>query len=82
MYHASNVNGKRPSSLAGTNGGNTRKKARKEDDDDSLSPAAEKDEPKAKSTRGSRYVIDASKLTMVRLTHIYAELAQFVAVSR
>jgi hypothetical protein len=63
MYHASNGNGKRPSSsLTPVSGGNSRKKARKDDDDDddgSQSPTADKDEVKAKSTRGSRYVMDA-----------------------
>lgn len=58
MYHTSNSHGKRrPSSTFGANGGHSRKKARKDDDDDdddSLSPAAEKDEVKTKSTRGSR----------------------------
>ena len=56
MYPASssNVNGKRPAS---SNNMDSRKKARKDDDDQTQSPAAEKEEVKAKPTRGSRFVL-------------------------
>lgn len=55
MYPASsNVNGKRPSS---SNNMDSRKKARKDDDSETMSPAAEKEEVKAKPTRGSRFVL-------------------------
>ena len=57
MYPASssNVNGKRPSS---SNNMDSRKKARKDDDSETQSPAAEKEEVKAKPTRGSRFVLE------------------------
>ena len=56
MYPASssNVNGKRPSS---SNNMDSRKKARKDDDSETQSPTAEKEEVKAKPTRGSRFVL-------------------------
>jgi hypothetical protein len=56
MYPASssNVNGKRPAS---SNNMDSRKKARKDDDSETQSPAAEKEEVKAKPTRGSRSVL-------------------------
>ena len=47
-------NGKRPSSLVGGLGDLSRKKARTDDSTDGLSPPADKDEPKPKSTRGAR----------------------------
>ena len=56
MYPASssNVNGKRPSS---SNSMDSRKKARKDDDSETQSPLLEKEEVKAKPTRGSRFVL-------------------------
>lgn len=48
------TNGKRPSSLVSGLGDSSRKKARIDDSADGASPAAEKDEPKPKSTRGAR----------------------------
>jgi hypothetical protein len=85
MYHPSNGHGKRRSSSTfGANGGHSRKKARKDDDDDdddSQSPAAEKDEVKTKSTRGSRYAMDDLRWLLVDLSN-YAELAWFAVVSR
>jgi hypothetical protein len=54
-YSPGNSNGKRPSSsLVGAMGESSRKKARSEDSLDGHSPAADKDEPKPKTTRGSR----------------------------
>ena len=50
---SSNMNGKRPASATNVD---SRKKARKDDDSQSQSPAAEKEEVKAKPTRGSRFV--------------------------
>lgn len=47
-------NGKRPSSIVSGLGDSSRKKARTDDSTDGLSPSAEKDEPKPKSTRGAR----------------------------
>ena len=53
MYpHVSN--GKRPASITA---GDARKKARKDDNHEEQSPPADKDEVKAKSTRGSRSVL-------------------------
>jgi hypothetical protein len=46
-----NANGKRPASVLSSSHGDSHKKLRKEEDEDAPSP---KDEPKAKSTRGSR----------------------------
>lgn len=53
---SSNVNGKRPSSSISnsTSVNDSRKKPRKDDESDVQSPAADKEEPKAKPTRGSR----------------------------
>jgi hypothetical protein len=54
MYPSSaNSNGKRPGSAV-SNG--TSKKARKDDDDEPQSPSADREEGKAKPTRGSRYL--------------------------
>ncbi|KAJ7461651.1 fungal-specific transcription factor domain-containing protein [Mycena latifolia] len=62
MYPSSaNVNGKRPGSAV-SNG--TSKKARKDDDDEPQSPMADKDEGKAKSTRGSRACTVCRRLKM------------------
>ncbi|KAJ7080387.1 fungal-specific transcription factor domain-containing protein [Mycena belliarum] len=62
MYHTSaNVNGKRPASSV-SNG--TSKKARKDDDDEPQSPMADKDEGKAKPTRGSRACTVCRRLKM------------------
>ncbi|KAK7038187.1 fungal-specific transcription factor domain-containing protein [Favolaschia claudopus] len=63
MYHSSaNVNGKRPGSTV-SNGAS--KRARKdEDDDDPQSPMAEKEEGKAKPTRGSRACTVCRRLKM------------------
>jgi len=53
---SSNLNGKRPSSsISNSNMSESRKKARK-DDESEASPVAEKEEVKAKPTRGSRFV--------------------------
>ena len=56
MYPASssNGNGKRPAS---SNNTDSRKKARKDDDSETQSPAADKEEVKAKPTRGSRFAL-------------------------
>jgi hypothetical protein len=48
------TSGKRPPSLLSGFGDSSRKKARIDDSTDGPSPAAEKDEPKPKSTRGAR----------------------------
>ncbi|KAJ6531569.1 fungal-specific transcription factor domain-containing protein [Mycena vulgaris] len=62
MYPSSaNVNGKRPGSAV-SNG--TSKKARKDDDDEPQSPMADKDEGKAKPTRGSRACTVCRRLKM------------------
>ncbi|KAJ7481111.1 fungal-specific transcription factor domain-containing protein [Mycena galericulata] len=62
MYHSSaNVNGKRPGSAV-SNG--TSKKARKDDDDEPQSPTADKEEGKAKPTRGSRACTVCRRLKM------------------
>ncbi|KAH7889097.1 hypothetical protein F5I97DRAFT_1828349 [Phlebopus sp. FC_14] len=54
-YPSSNTNDKRPSSpLVGGLNDNSRKKAHTDDGTDGQSPSAEKEEPKPKSTRGSR----------------------------
>ncbi|KDR73689.1 hypothetical protein GALMADRAFT_251485 [Galerina marginata CBS 339.88] len=59
---SSNVNGKRPSSSISMN--ESRKKARKDDESDVQSPAAEKEEVKAKPTRGSRACTVCRRLKM------------------
>ncbi|KAF9442203.1 hypothetical protein P691DRAFT_779516 [Macrolepiota fuliginosa MF-IS2] len=58
---SSNMNGKRPaqSSLV-----DPRKKARKDDESEANSPAADRDEPKAKPTRGSRACTVCRRLKM------------------
>jgi len=53
---SSNINGKRPSSSVSNTNMDSRKKARKDDVSETYSPAAEKEEVKAKPTRGSRFV--------------------------
>ncbi|EGO21211.1 hypothetical protein SERLADRAFT_373019 [Serpula lacrymans var. lacrymans S7.9] len=66
-YTVSNMNGKRPSSslASGTTASSSRKKARKDDEDnDGQSPATEKEEPKAKPTRGSRACTVCRRLKM------------------
>lgn len=54
MSYSSNSNGKRPSSSLA---GDSRKRTRKDEEDESQSPTAEKEDGKAKPTRGSRYVV-------------------------
>ncbi|KAJ6501982.1 fungal-specific transcription factor domain-containing protein [Mycena sanguinolenta] len=62
MYPSSaNLNGKRPGSAV-SNG--TSKRARKDDDDDPQSPSADKEEGKAKPTRGSRACTVCRRLKM------------------
>ncbi|KAJ7772989.1 fungal-specific transcription factor domain-containing protein [Mycena maculata] len=62
MYPSSaNINGKRPGSAV-SNG--TSKKARKDDDDEPMSPMADKEEGKAKPTRGSRACTVCRRLKM------------------
>ncbi|KAJ7633103.1 fungal-specific transcription factor domain-containing protein [Roridomyces roridus] len=62
MYSSSaNINGKRPGSAVSSG---TSKKARKDDDEESLSPMADKDEGKAKPTRGSRACTVCRRLKM------------------
>ncbi|KAJ6531154.1 fungal-specific transcription factor domain-containing protein [Mycena capillaripes] len=62
MYPSSaNSNGKRPGSAVSN--GNS-KKARKDDDDEPQSPTADKDEGKAKPTRGSRACTVCRRLKM------------------
>ena len=51
---SSNINGKRPSSSISMD---SRKKARKDDESETHSPAADKEEVKAKPTRGSRFIL-------------------------
>ncbi|KAH7889471.1 fungal-specific transcription factor domain-containing protein [Phlebopus sp. FC_14] len=64
-YPSSNTNGKRPpSSLVGGVSDNSRKKARTDDGTDGQSPSAEKEEPKPKSTRGSRACTVCRRLKM------------------
>ncbi|KAG1893272.1 fungal-specific transcription factor domain-containing protein [Suillus fuscotomentosus] len=64
-YSPGNSNGKRPSSsLVGAMGESSRKKARSEDSLDEHSPAADKDEPKPKTTRGSRACTVCRRLKM------------------
>jgi len=54
-YSPGNANGKRPSSsLVGAMGEGNRKKARTDESVDGQSPTADRDDPKPKSTRGSR----------------------------
>ena len=55
MYPSSSSNKRPPSSMSDSNM-DSRKKARK-DDDEAHSPVAEKEEVKAKPTRGSRFVL-------------------------
>ncbi|KAF7337898.1 hypothetical protein MVEN_02012900 [Mycena venus] len=63
MYHSSaNSNGKRPGSAVSN--GTSNKKARKDDDDDPQSPTADKEEGKAKPTRGSRACTVCRRLKM------------------
>ncbi|KAJ6622873.1 fungal-specific transcription factor domain-containing protein [Mycena sp. CBHHK59/15] len=62
MYpSSSNANGKRPGSAVSSG---VSKKARKDDDDDAQSPTADKDEGKAKPTRGSRACTVCRRLKM------------------
>jgi hypothetical protein len=77
MYPASssNVNGKRPSS---SNNMDSRKKARKDDESETQSPAAEKEEVKAKPTRGSRFVLVF--LYLDGILTIFSVLARFAGV--
>lgn len=77
-----NLNGKRPASALGST--DSRKKARKDDDGDAQSPATEKgEEPKAKPTRGSRYVLTCPPLNPFGFAH-FSTLARalYVAGSR
>lgn len=58
MSFTSNGTGKRSSSsIVNNNASGSRKKPRNEDDDDMNSPSPEKEEGKAKPTRGSRCVV-------------------------
>ncbi|KAL0946465.1 hypothetical protein HGRIS_012685 [Hohenbuehelia grisea] len=61
-FPSSNGNGKRPASVGA--GNDSRKKARKDDDSEPRSPTIEKDEPKAKPTRGSRACTVCRRLKM------------------
>ncbi|KAF8808982.1 hypothetical protein BYT27DRAFT_7188072 [Phlegmacium glaucopus] len=61
---SSNINGKRPSSSISNSNMDSRKKARKDDDSETHSPAAEKEEVKAKPTRGSRACTVCRRLKM------------------
>ncbi|KAF9227599.1 hypothetical protein BS17DRAFT_856106 [Gyrodon lividus] len=64
-YSSSNANGKRPpSSLIGGLGDSGRKKARTDEPTDVPSPTTEKEEPKPKSTRGSRACTVCRRLKM------------------
>ncbi|KAG1734300.1 fungal-specific transcription factor domain-containing protein [Suillus lakei] len=64
-YSPGNSNGKRPSSsLLNAMGDGSRKKARSEDSLDGQSPTADKDEPKPKTTRGSRACTVCRRLKM------------------
>ncbi|KIJ69217.1 hypothetical protein HYDPIDRAFT_79437 [Hydnomerulius pinastri MD-312] len=64
-YTSSNANGKRASSsLIGGLGDSSRKKARTDESTDGPSPSAEKEEPKPKSTRGSRACTVCRRLKM------------------
>lgn len=57
MYTSSSGNMKRPASTVSAFPSESRKKARKNEESDSQSPIADKEEqPKAKPTRGSRYL--------------------------
>lgn len=56
MSYPSNINGKRPAALLADGNNDSWKKSRKEDDSESQSPLTEKEEGKAKPTRGSRSV--------------------------
>jgi hypothetical protein len=70
-FQSSNANGKRPASVVNGNNGDSRKKARKDDDDESHSPATEKEETKAKTTRGSRWVFyPLTGVYYLRIAHI------------
>ncbi|KAF8891374.1 fungal-specific transcription factor domain-containing protein [Infundibulicybe gibba] len=62
---SSNINGKRPaSSISNSTLGDMRKKSRKGDESDAQSPTAEKEEVKAKPTRGSRACTVCRRLKM------------------
>ncbi|KAF9479273.1 hypothetical protein BDN70DRAFT_807308 [Pholiota conissans] len=62
---SSNMNGKRPaSSVSNGTANDSRKKARKDDDGDMPSPVADKEEVKAKPTRGSRACTVCRRLKM------------------
>ncbi|KAF8163657.1 fungal-specific transcription factor domain-containing protein [Crassisporium funariophilum] len=62
---SSNLNGKRPSSsISNGNMNDSRKKARKDDESDVHSPGVEKEEVKAKPTRGSRACTVCRRLKM------------------
>jgi len=55
MSYSGDVNGKRSSSsLVGAMGERSRKKVRMDESIDGQSPAADRDEPKPKTTRGAR----------------------------
>lgn len=53
---SSNMNGKRPASSISNSTLDSRKKSKKDDESDTQSPSADKEETKAKPTRGSRSV--------------------------
>uniref|UniRef100_A0A8H8CNI7 Zn(2)-C6 fungal-type domain-containing protein n=1 Tax=Psilocybe cubensis TaxID=181762 RepID=A0A8H8CNI7_PSICU len=62
---SSNLNGKRPSSsISNSTMNDSRKKARKDDESEMNSPVAEKEEVKAKPTRGSRACTVCRRLKM------------------
>ena len=54
---SSNTNGKRPASSISNSNMDSRKKARNDDESETQSPVPEKEEVKAKPTRGSRFVL-------------------------
>lgn len=65
MYPSSsaNMNGKRPASSISNGTVDSRKKSRKDEESDAHSPSADKEETKAKPTRGSRLVVNIHHLT-------------------
>ncbi|KAF9469416.1 fungal-specific transcription factor domain-containing protein [Collybia nuda] len=67
MYPSSssaNINGKRPASSISNGTTDSRKKSRKDDESDAHSPSADKEETKAKPTRGSRACTVCRRLKM------------------
>lgn len=64
-YSSSNANGKRPASSLTNGSTDSRKKARKGDESEPQSPIADKEETKAKPTRGSRLVQALSSSTAI-----------------